>query len=149
MNMLHGDPTRIIRSGPVLRDVRGRFITRIKPLSDIPEKEIVLYAFLAGLEFQSISCPHGSEALRNDIRSFLNQMELKHPGTKFTLQSAGQRLRERFVDSIQPLELRDCEKCGDPTPHKLCEACLMLGDIKNTKTSDDCEAPQPLTAAFI
>lgn len=129
LNMLHGDPMRIIRSAPVLRDVKGRFLTRIKPLCDIPEKEVVLYAYLTDLEFQSIACPHGSEALRNDIRTFLNQMEQKHPGTKFTLQRTAERLREVLVNIAPPIGLNECEKCGDPTPHQICEACLMLETV--------------------
>jgi len=129
LNMLHGDPLRLVRSGPVLRDVRGRFLTRIKPLYDIPEKEVVLYAYLSGLEFQSISCPHGTEALRNDIRNFLNQMDQKHPGTKFTLKRSAERLRELLAKSAPSVGLNDCEKCGDPTPHRYCEACTMLETV--------------------
>ena len=129
LNMLHGDPLRIVRSGPVLRDPRGRFLTRIKPLYDIPEKEIVLYAYLSGTEFQSIACPHGNEALRNDIRSFLNQMDQKHPGIKFTLKGTAERLRDLLAETAPVSELTECEKCGDPTPHRLCEACLMLEAI--------------------
>lgn len=129
LNMLHGDPLRIVRSGPVLRDPRGRFLPRIKPLCDVSEKEIVLYAYLTGLDFQGATCPHGSEALRNDIRSFLNQMDQKHPGTKFTLQRTAERLRELLFDAAPVSELNECEKCGDPTPHRLCEACLMLEAI--------------------
>jgi len=129
LNMLHGDPLRIVRSSPVLRDPRGRFLTRIKPLCEIPEKEIVLYAYLTGLEFQSVACPHGSEALRNDIRSFLNQMEQKHPGTKFTLNRTAERLRELLAAAAPISHLNECEKCGDPTPHRLCEACTMLQTI--------------------
>ena len=129
LNMLHGDPVRIVRSGPVLRDPRGKFLPRIKPLGEIPEKEIVLYAYLTGTEFQSITCPHGHEALRNDIRSFLNQMDLKHPGSKFTLQKSAERLRTLLAAETPLAELQECEKCGDPTPHELCEACLMLGAI--------------------
>ena len=129
LNMMHGDPVRIVRSGPVLRDPRGKFLPRIKPLADIPEKEIVLYAFLSGTEFQTITCPHGHEALRNDIRNFLNQMELKHPGSKFTLQKSAERLRTLLAAQAPLGDLRECEKCGDPTPHDLCEACLMLGAI--------------------
>jgi len=143
LNMLHGDPMRIIRSRPVLQDLRGRFITRVKPFWDIPEKEIVLYAYLVGLEFQTVACPHGNEALRNDIRSFLNQMEQKHTGTKFTLQKTAQKLREQLSTTIHPLELQDCEKCGDPTPHRLCEACIMLESISPESLVDS------LTAAFI
>ncbi len=126
LNILHGDPMRIVRSGPVLRDPRVKFLPRIKPLCDIPEKEIVLYAYLNGIEFQSVECPHGHEALRNDIRAFLNQMEQKHPGSKFTLQGTAERLRELLVETSPVQELHQCEKCGDPTPHQLCEACLML-----------------------
>ena len=126
LNMLHGDPLRIVRSGPVLRDPRGRFLPRIKPLCDVPEKEIVLYAYLTGLNFQSVTCPHGSEALRNDIRSFLNQMEQKHPGTKYTLIRSAEKLRSAQSTQSPLPELHECEKCGDPTPHELCEACVML-----------------------
>jgi uncharacterized protein (TIGR00269 family) len=129
LNMLHGDPMRIARSGPLLKDPRGKFLPRIKPLSDIPEKEIVLYAYLNQLEFQSVECPHGHEALRNDIRAFLNQLEQKHPGSKFTLQRAAERLRDTLTETTQVMELRQCEKCGDPTPHHLCEACVMLETV--------------------
>ena len=126
LNMMHGDPLRIVRSGPVLKDPRGKFLPRIKPLCDIPEKEIVLYAYLTGIEFQSVACPHGHEALRNDVRSFLNQMELKHPGSKFTLLRSAEKLRASMGRDIQLSELQACVKCGDPTPHELCEACVML-----------------------
>jgi uncharacterized protein (TIGR00269 family) len=129
LNILHGDPLRIARSGPVLKDPRGRFLPRIKPLCDIPEKEIVLYAYFTGIEFQSVACPHGHEALRNDIRSFLNQMEIKHPGTKFTLLRSMERIRTHMGSDIPPPELHECAKCGDPTPHELCEACMMLEAI--------------------
>jgi uncharacterized protein (TIGR00269 family) len=129
LNMLHGDPLRIVRSGPVLRDPRGRFLMRVKPLCEVPEKEIVLYAYLTGLEFQSVACPHGGEALRNDIRGFLNQMEQKHPGTKFTLNRTAERLRELLATTAPISPLNECENCGDPTPHRLCEACTMLQTI--------------------
>ena len=129
LNMLHGDPMRILRSSPFLKDPRGKFLPRIKPLSDIPEKEIVLYAYLNRIEFQSIECPHGHEALRNDIRAFLNQLEQKHPGSKFTLQKAAERLRDTLTETMPIMELRQCKKCDDPTPHELCEACMMLETI--------------------
>jgi len=129
LNMMHGDPLRIVRSSPILRDPRARFLTRIKPLCEIPEKEIVLYAYLTGLEFQSVACPHGGEALRNDIRAFLNQMEQKHPGSKFTISRSAERLRELLATTVPVSPLNECEKCGDPTPHRICEACSMVQAI--------------------
>ncbi len=129
LNMLHGDPLRVVRWGPVLRDPHRRFLPRIKPLFDISEKEIVLYAYLTGIEFQGVMCPHGHDALRNDIRGFVNQMEEKHPGTKFTLLRAAERLRDLLADAVSLTALSECERCGDPTPHRLCEACVMLTAI--------------------
>jgi uncharacterized protein (TIGR00269 family) len=129
LNMLHGDPWRAMRSGPVLRDPRRKFLTRIKPLCEIPEKEVVLYAYLNGYDFQSVTCPHGNEALRNDIRNFLNQMEQKHPGTKFTLGKTTEKLRELIGQTAQVTQLNECVRCGDPTPHQLCEACIMLTTV--------------------
>ena len=129
LNMLHGDSWRAMRSSPMLRDPRGKFLPRIKPLCEIPEKEVVLYAYLNGFDFQSVACPHGHEALRNDVRNFLNQMEQKHPGTKFTLQRTTEKLRELLAGSAEVSQLNECAKCGDPTPHEVCEACLMLDAI--------------------
>jgi uncharacterized protein (TIGR00269 family) len=129
LNMLHGDPWRAMRSGPVLHDPRGKFVTRIKPLCEVPEKEIVLYAYLNGYDFQSVACPHGDQALRNDIRNFLNQMEQKHPGAKFTLGRTADKLRELLGRTAPLSQLNECARCGDPTPHQLCEACIMLTTI--------------------
>jgi uncharacterized protein (TIGR00269 family) len=129
LNMLHGDPWKAVRSTAVLRDPRCKFLPRIKPLCEIPEKEIVLYAYLNGFDFQSVECPHGGEALRNDIRSFLNQMEQKHAGIKFTLQRTSEKLQELLARTSQVAELNACARCGDPTPHQLCEACIMLDVI--------------------
>jgi uncharacterized protein (TIGR00269 family) len=129
LNMLHGDQGRAFRSGPVLRDSSRRFLTRIKPLCEIPEKEIVLYAYLNGYDFQSVACPHGSEALRNEIRNFLNQMEQNHPGTKFTLRKTTEKLRQLMRQTAKVSPLNECVRCGDPTPNQLCEACTMLTTI--------------------
>jgi uncharacterized protein (TIGR00269 family) len=129
LNMLHGDQGRAFRSGPVLRDSSRRFLTRTKPLCEIPEKEIVLYAYLNGYDFQSVACPHGSEALRNEIRNFLNQMEQNHPGTKFTLRKTTEKLRQLMRQTAKVSPLNECVRCGDPTPNQLCEACTMLTTI--------------------
>ncbi len=81
------------------------------------------------LIFRALLVHMGTKRCRNDIRSFLNQMEQKHPGTKFTLQKTTERLRELLERTGTVSQLNECAKCGDPTPHELCEACLMLDAI--------------------
>jgi uncharacterized protein (TIGR00269 family) len=126
LNLLHGDVTRLIRNSPVMRDPRGKFITRIKPLALVPEKEIVLYAYARGFEFQSTPCPHGLEALRSDIRVALNRLEEKHPGMKYAAYRTAEKLKDIAGKAMPYSELNACERCGDPTPQPICEGCKLL-----------------------
>ena len=129
LNLLHGDVFRLARASPVLEDPRGRFLPRIKPLCEVPEREVALYAYLSGLEFQSNACPHGDEALRGDIRTMLNRLEEKHPGMKFTLFHSAEKLRALLENAVPWKELRTCQRCGDPTSQEICEGCKMLESV--------------------
>jgi len=126
LNIFHGDANRIARVEPVLVDPAGRFLQRIKPLCEIPEKEVALYAYLSRVKFQTCPCPYLGTALRNDIREMLNRIEERHPGTKFTIFRSVERLRDSLKASVAAVELRDCLRCGEPTTGTLCEVCKML-----------------------
>src|SRR3989441_6712494 len=43
LNLFEGDTERFVRFSPVLKDPRGLFMPRIKPLCQIPEREVALY----------------------------------------------------------------------------------------------------------
>jgi len=126
LNIFHGDAKRIARVEPVLVDPANRFLERIKPMCEIPEKEIALYAYLTGIKFQSCPCPYLETALRNDIREMLNRIEQKHPGTKFTAFRSMERIRDYLKASMPPIELKNCSKCGEPTTQDICEVCKTL-----------------------
>src|SRR5207247_7733202 len=55
LNLFQGDVDRFARFSPVLHDPRGGFLPRVKPLSEVPEKEVALYGYVEGLTFQSAS----------------------------------------------------------------------------------------------
>ena len=129
LNVVHGDPMRIARSKPVLDVVHPNFVQRVKPLCMVPEKEVVLYAYLKGIEFQSITCPYAQTALRNDIRTMLTQMEYKHAGTLFTVFHSMEKIRPALEAATPNVKLQDCRLCGEPTVGELCRACKMLQDI--------------------
>jgi len=130
LNVVHGDPMRIVRSKPVLDVVHPKFVQRVKPLCMVPEKEIVLYAYLKGIKFQSIPCPYAQTALRNDIRTMLNRMEHKHAGTLFTIFNSIEKIRPALEASAEEVKLQDCKRCGEPTVGDICRACQMLQDIE-------------------
>jgi uncharacterized protein (TIGR00269 family) len=129
LNVVHGDPMRIARSKPVLDVVHPKLVQRVKPLCMVPEKEVVLYAYLRGIEFQCISCPYAQTALRNDVRDMLNRMEHKHAGTLFTVFRSMEKIRPALEAFAEEVKLQDCKLCGEPTVGDLCRPCQMLQEL--------------------
>jgi uncharacterized protein (TIGR00269 family) len=130
LNILHGDPMRIARAKPVSSSACSRFVRRIKPFCEIPERETALYAYLKKMEFQSVPCPYASTALRNDIRTMLNRMEEKHPGLKYTVYRSAEKLWS-FMENVAQIErLESCRLCGEPTVNEICQSCKMLQSLE-------------------
>lgn len=129
LNIVHGDPLRISRSGPTFDEEVEGLIPRVKPLCEVLEKEVALYAYLKGIKFQENPCPYASEALRNDIRNMLNRLEEKHPGTKYTIFRSAEKIRERLKEARPIVKLRRCKICGEVTVNEICQACKLLQDL--------------------
>jgi uncharacterized protein (TIGR00269 family) len=127
LNIIHGGVDRLLRSSPYLRDPQGRFIPKIKPLSEIYESEVALYAYIVGLDFQTTPCPYRSEALRGEVRNIINMLEENHPGIKYTVYSS--KLRLSRLPYTQPFNMQTCSLCGYPTSGKICEVCRIIGDL--------------------
>ncbi len=124
LNILHGGVERLMRTSPVLVDPDQRFTARVKPLCEVYEREVTLYAYVTGLEFQQIPCPYRNRALRGEIREILNELEEKHPGLKHTAYSSKMKLSGMLTG--RKVELRSCRVCGELTGNNLCEACRIL-----------------------
>ena len=125
MNWLRGDRERVLRrpeekGGPGL-------IPRVKPLMEIPEKEVALYGILKGLFVELPECPYRHTALRGEVRIILTTLERGHPGTMRRVV-AGQAGLSEELRSLRRAELplRACGLCGDPTSGRLCQACRLL-----------------------
>ena len=127
LNLLQGDVERFVRFSPLLQDPRGQFLTRVKPLCEIPEREVVLYGYTEGLRFQTASCPYMAEALRNELRTIFNRLEVAHPGVLFSAYQAMLKLRNLAEPGVPRSNLQSCRNCGEPTPRQICEACRMVG----------------------
>jgi len=129
MNIAHGDVQRIARAKPVLTVIHPKLVKRVKPLCEVPEKEIAFYAYLRKIEFQGISCPYAQTALRNDVRTMLNRMEEKHAGTKFAIFRSIERIRPALEAMVEEAKIQDCKICGEPTTGELCKPCQMLQEL--------------------
>ncbi|MEN2975245.1 MAG: TIGR00269 family protein [Candidatus Caldarchaeales archaeon] len=115
LNILRGD-TRFTPIG-VRRGAEG-VIPRVAPLRLIPEREVVLYAYLSGIPFQTYECPYAEESMRDPIRSFLTEYEERFPGSLFSALKSFERIFEK-----SDRESGRCTRCGEPTSRKICRAC--------------------------
>jgi uncharacterized protein (TIGR00269 family) len=125
MNWLRGDRERVLRR-PEENGVQGP-IPRVKPLMDIPEKEVALYGILKGLFVELPECPYMHSALRGEVRGMLTTLEQGHPGTMRRVVEGQARL-SRELRSLPPAArpFLACERCGDPSSGRLCQACRLL-----------------------
>ena len=129
LNIFHGDVSRLAKEKPVTDDVHRRFVQKVKPFCEIPERESALYAYVKRVPFQSTPCPYASEALRNDIRVMLNRIEEKHAGTKFTIFNSVERIRDALSGVSRNDHFEECVKCGEPASKGLCKVCQMLKGV--------------------
>lgn len=125
MNYLRGDMDRLKRMIPNVK--QPNLVMRIKPLRSIPEKEVALYGFLNDLPVSLDECPYAGEALRNEIREMLNNYEVKHPGTKYSLLGGFETISEVLRSPYT--QIMTCKICGEPASEALCKTCRLLGRL--------------------
>jgi len=130
MNLLHGDVERLSWLDPSAYD-EDFPVRRVKPLTEVYEEEVALYAYLSKIPFQSSSCPYMHEALRSEVRDYLNELESKHPGMKNVLLASALDVTSRLSKVAPPGDETSgkttvpCAKCGTPYSKGVCGVCRM------------------------
>ncbi|WP_254536838.1 tRNA 2-thiolation protein NcsA [Halomarina litorea] len=142
MNILDGDVRQVAKHFDAsLGDFEERgtdhdetFVPRAKPLRDVPEKEVALYAHLRDLPAHITECPHASEAYRGEIQELLLKLEENHPGTRHSVMAGYEELAGIVADRYRGEEgdgpdLRECERCGAATTGEVCRKCQLVESI--------------------
>ncbi len=139
MNFLEGDVAQIAKHfdaslGPLSeREKQEEFVPRAKPLRDVPEKEVALYAHLADLPAHITECPHSSEAYRGEIQQLLYDLEENHPGTRHSILSGYEELAgivaDQYAGDDERDDLQECVECGATTTRERCRKCALLESI--------------------
>ena len=118
--------------GPTERARREQdhHVPRAKPLRDVPEKEVALYAHLRDLPAHITECPHAEEAYRGEIQELLLEMEERHPGTRHSVMAGYEKLAALAAAALDDTEddpdFGSCEECGAPTAREVCRKCGLL-----------------------
>jgi len=134
MNACDNDLARFLRLGPVSGIMPLKhFVPRIKPLCEIPENEILLYADYVGIKhYSGYCCPFRGDAKRNHYRRILNELEEAYPGTKFSLWRFYMQIKPMLLKSqhIEGLSLRTCKTCGEPSVAEQCDTCKKISVLR-------------------
>jgi uncharacterized protein (TIGR00269 family) len=137
MNVLEGDVAQMAKHfdaslGPFPeRSASTAFVPRAKPLRDVPEKEVALYAHLADLPVHMAECPHSSEAYRGEIQRLLLDLEERHPGTRHSIMAGYEEFAKLAAEAYRGdgPDLGECEACGGTTTREVCRTCQLVGSV--------------------
>ena len=125
INLFSGDVDRIgwIHPEPVQYGNFG--IKKIKPFIEIYEQEIVFYALMQDIPFQSEECPYSNESIRTDIRSFLNSLETNRFGIKYNIYNSIIKISSRLKNT-NSVSKKKCSKCGKDSSGEICSVCKTI-----------------------
>ncbi|SEW08257.1 tRNA 2-thiolation protein NcsA [Halobacterium jilantaiense] len=141
MNVFEGNVEQVAKHfdaslGPFgERNEKDGMIPRAKPLRDVPEKEVALYAQLRDLPVHMEECPHASEAFRGEIQDLLLKLEENHPGTRHSIMAGYEELASLAADEYGDDEdgetVGECEECGAPTTQDRCRKCALVDAVES------------------
>ncbi|WFO76073.1 TIGR00269 family protein [Desulfurococcaceae archaeon MEX13E-LK6-19] len=133
MNIIQNNWDRVARLSPVLDNRKHPgFIRRVKPFYEILEKETTLYSILNNLYPKFTECPYAQYSMRWIIRKYINEMEEKYPGTKYSLLRSLLtiiNILNRGQETYGKEEIMTCKICGSPSSHEICRACRFKMEL--------------------
>ncbi|MFB6362378.1 MAG: TIGR00269 family protein [Halobacteriales archaeon] len=138
MNLFSGDVDQMAKHydaslAPLPERSDAPFVPRAKPLREVPEKEIALFARLADLPVHMAECPHASEAYRGEIQRHLLELEDAHPGTRHSIMAGYEELAALAWERREGRrtgELGKCRRCGSVTTREVCRKCALVESIE-------------------
>ena len=84
MNYLEGNTDNLTKLGAKSSSKAKEFTVKIKPLREIPEREIGLYVVAKELEVHFDSCPYAQQSFRGEVSDLINKLSEKHPTIKYS-----------------------------------------------------------------
>jgi uncharacterized protein (TIGR00269 family) len=128
-NTLHWQTGYLARQAPVLPSTHPRLARKVKPFVRLYERETAAYAIVRGIDYIYDECPHAVGSTTIFYKELLNQLEARLPGAKLSFYLSFLQAKREGLLSRPPgeaLELKECERCGQPTTAPgLCAFCRL------------------------
>ena len=130
MNYLEGNTDNLTKLGAKTESKAKEFTVKIKPLREIPEREIGLYVVAKELEVHFDSCPYAMQSFRGEVSEVINQLAEKHPTLKYSTLRGYDKIKGILKKELtKDYSHGRCERCGEPSANKLCKACSFLKEL--------------------
>lgn len=130
MNYLEGNTDNLTKLGAKTESKAEEFIVKIKPLREIPEREIGLYVVAKELEVHFDSCPYAMQSFRKEVSEHINQLAEKHPTIKYSTLRGYDKIKSILKDELEKDYAHGrCTRCGEPASNDLCKACSFLEEL--------------------
>ena len=131
MNYLEGNTDNLTKLGAKTESKAEEFTVKIKPLREIPEREIGLYVVAKELEVHFASCPYAQQSFRGEISEVINKLSEAHPTIKYSTLRGYDKIKNALNDDFRKDYAHGrCVKCGEPAANKLCKACSFIEELK-------------------
>jgi len=130
MNYLEGNTDNLTKLGAKSESEAEEFTVKIKPLREIPEREIGLYVVAKDLEVHFDSCPYAQQSFRGEVSELINQLNEKHPTIKYSTLRGYDKIKKILKDELKKdYNHGRCSRCGEPASNELCKACSFLDEL--------------------
>lgn len=130
MNYLEGNVDNMGKLGAKTESDAEEFTVKIKPLREIPEREIGIYVVAKELEVHFDSCPYAMQSFRGEVSELINELAEKHPTIKFSTLRGYEKIKESLKRELQKDYAHGrCKRCGEPSSNDLCKACSFLEEL--------------------
>lgn len=135
-NLLHWQEEHLSRQNPLLPDVEGGLVRKVKPLWRVSEMETAAYGFLKGIDYVTEECPMSLDATSLVYKEALTLIEEEMPGTRRKFYQGFLDRSGEFAPRPDPRRAAGegappvrCASCGAPTYAEVCGFCRLKQQV--------------------
>ena len=123
---VRGDLLEAVKLQPVTPQVHPKALPRIKPLIELTDYELKVYADAEHIPYTPLQCTLGRESKLNRRKALLNSIEEQYPAFKHLLLKSHLK---RITPLISKLRVEEewsvCSMCGMPSRGDVCAVCRL------------------------
>lgn len=130
MNYLEGNIDNLTKLGAKTESKAQEFTVKIKPLREIPERDIGLYVVAKELDVHFDSCPYAQQSFRGEVSELIGNLSENHPTIKYSTLRGYDKVKKAIGDDLnKEFKSSRCSKCGQPAANELCRKCTFLKEL--------------------